>query len=56
MASYAVIMGHLSPRSFAAAMSRTVTLRPAWPPYSVAGRPGVVVFGALPVDEETEDM
>src|SRR5688572_26861602 len=45
IASYAVSMGHFSPRSLAAAMSRTVIRRVPLPPYSVvppAEEPDVV--------------
>src|SRR5690349_9076850 len=35
-ASYAVSIGHFSPRALAAARSRTVTRRPACPPYSAS--------------------
>src|SRR5271169_2760460 len=43
-------MGHFSPRALAAAMSRMVRRRVAWPPYSGSGIPagvvGVAVAGA----------
>src|SRR5690606_18219443 len=58
IASYAVTIGHFSPRSFAAAMSRTVTRRVALPPYSVVDRPDVVTVAETEAEEEavTDDI